>query len=62
MTGGEIVVAILDEMEEFDEEIGSARPGTKEFTNLVKCVPVKLPTLRKGSGAFPRANIEGPPV
>src|SRR6478672_9130036 len=62
MAGGEIVVAILDQMEEFDEEIGPARPGAKEFANLAKRVPVKLPPLGESSGALPRANIEGPPV
>src|SRR6478752_7773625 len=62
MAGGEIVVAILDQMEEFDEKIRPARPGAKEFANLAKRVPVKLPPLRESSGALPRANIEGPPV
>ena len=56
------MVAILDQMEEFDEEIGPARPGAKEFTNLAKRVPVKLPPLGESSGALPRANIAGPPV
>ena len=56
------MVAILDQMEEFDEEIRTARPGAKEFANLAKRVPVKLPPLRESSGALPRANIEGPPV
>src|SRR6476620_5483288 len=62
MAGGEIVVAILDQMKEFDEEIRPARPRAKEFANLAKRVPVKLPPLGESSGALPRANIEGPPV
>jgi hypothetical protein len=56
------VVAILDEMEEFDKKVGPARPRAKEFTNLAKRVPVKLPPLGESSGALTRANIEGPRV
>lgn len=56
------MVAILDQMEEFDEQIRPARPGAKEFPNLAKRAPFKLPPLGESSGALPRANIEGPPV
>ena len=56
------MVAILDQMEDFDEEIWPARPGAKEFPNLAKRVPFKLPPFGESSGALPRANIEGPPV
>jgi hypothetical protein len=40
MAGREIMVAILDQMEEFDEQIRPPRPGAKEFANLAKRVPV----------------------
>src|SRR5262245_38775094 len=62
MAGGEIVVAILDQVEEFDEEIRPARSGAEEFANLAKRVLVKLPPPGESSGSLPRANIEGPPV
>src|SRR5262245_38796978 len=62
MAGRKAVVAILDQMEEFDEEIRPARPRANEFANLAERVPVKLPPLGESSGALPRANIEGPPV
>jgi hypothetical protein len=62
MAGRKIVVAILNEMEEFDKEVGPARPRAKQFTNLAKRVPVELPPLGKSSGPLPRPNIKGSPV
>src|SRR5262245_19078854 len=62
MAGRKAVVAILDQMEEFDEEIRPARPRANEFANLAERVPVKLPPLGESSRTLPRANIEGPPV
>jgi hypothetical protein len=62
MAGREIMVAILDQMEEFDEQIRPARPGAKEFTNLTVRVAVKLSSLGKSSGPLPRSYIQGPPV
>ena len=60
------MVAILDQMEEFDEEIRPARLGAKEFANLAKRVPVKLPPLGKARARFReptlRARRSGPPL
>jgi hypothetical protein len=53
MAGREIVVVVLDQMEELDEEIGPARPGTKQLPHLAKRVPVQLPPLWKRPGALP---------
>ena len=62
MARGEIVVAVLDEMQEFDQKIGPARPRTKQFTNLPKRVLGKLPSLGKTPSPPPRSGIAGPPI
>ena len=62
VTGRKTVVAILDEVEEFDQEIRAARPGAKKFTNLTVRVAVKLSSLGKSSGPLPRSYIQGAPV
>ena len=49
-------------MEEFDQEIGPARAGAKEFTNLTVRVAVKLSSLGESSGPLPGSDIQGPPV
>jgi hypothetical protein len=51
------MVAVLDEMEEFDEEIGTARPGAEKFTDLTVRVAVKLSSLGESSGPLPRSYI-----
>ena len=56
------MVAVLDQMEEFDQEIGPARARAKEFTNLTVRVAVKLSSLGESSGSLPGSNIQGPPV
>ena len=36
------MVAILDEVEKFDQEIGPARPRAKKFTNFAERVAVMI--------------------
>jgi hypothetical protein len=56
------MVAILDEVEEFDQEIRPARPGAKKFPNLTVSVAVKLSSLGESPGPLPRSYVQGPLV
>jgi hypothetical protein len=51
------MVAVLDDMEEFDQEIGPARPGAKKFTDLTVRVAVKLSSLGESSGPLPGSYV-----
>ena len=53
MAGRKMVVAVLDQMEKLDQQIGPARPGAEQFTHLAKRVTLNLPSLGKGPGALP---------
>jgi hypothetical protein len=56
------MVAVLDKMEVFDQEIGPTRARTKKFTDLTVRIAVKLSSLGESSGSLSGSDIQGPPV
>jgi len=58
----EVVVAILDQMQKLDQEIGASGPGRQQLSYLPPRLDIELAPLRKGPRAFPRAHIAGRPI
>ena len=62
VAGRKVMVAILDEVEKFDQEIGATRPRAEMLTNQAERIAVKLSSLGESSGTLPRSYVQGPLV
>ena len=56
------MIAILDQVKIFDQEIGASRPVAEQFVYLLKRVGLELASLGKGPGPLARADMSCRPV
>jgi len=62
VSGRNIVVAILNEVQIFDQEVVAPRLGLEKLADLLKRLGFKLPTLGKSPCAFARSYMSCRPV
>jgi hypothetical protein len=62
VSGRNIVVTVLNEMQIFDQQVVTARLALEKLADLLKRFGLKLSTLRKGPSAFARPNMSCWPV
>src|SRR5262249_24502089 len=62
MAGGKIVVAGLNEVQRFDEEVGGPRLSPQKLAYLLERLSIELPPLREGPRSLARPDMSCRPV